>query len=51
VNNPVVVKVNQIIESIREKIVEIPVIQQEIIQVPTIEEKIVAVQINATEIR
>ncbi len=51
VNNPVVVKVNQVIEAIREKIVEIPVIQQEIVQVPIMEEKIVAIEKLATEIR
>jgi hypothetical protein len=48
VNNPVVVRVNQVIEAIREKVVEIPVIQQEIVQVPIIEEKIVAIEKLAT---
>jgi hypothetical protein len=36
VNNPVIVKVNAVVESIKEKAVEIPVIQQQIIEVPTI---------------
>lgn len=45
---PMIVKVNQIIEAIREKTVEVPVIHQEILQVPTIEEKIVAVKSGDT---
>lgn len=46
-----IVKANQIIEAIKEKVIEIPVIHQEILQVPTIEEKIVAVQARDTQIK
>jgi len=37
-------RVNQIIEVFKEKIVEVPVIHQEILQVVNLEEKIVAIQ-------
>lgn len=51
VNNPVVVRVNAVVESIKEKAFEIPIIQQQIVEVPTMEEKIVAVEKLATEIK
>ena len=48
VNNPIVVRVNSVVESIKEKAFEIPIIQQQIVEVPTIEEKIVAIEKLAT---
>lgn len=48
VNNPIVVRVNSVVECIKEKAFEIPIIQQQIVEVPTIEEKIVAIEKLAT---
>lgn len=50
-NNPIIVRVNQVIESFRDRPIEIPIIHQEIIEVNTIEEKVVAIEKNQTQIK
>jgi hypothetical protein len=51
VDNPILVRVNTLIESFRDRPVEIPIIHQEVVEVQAIEEKIVAVEKRDVEIR
>lgn len=44
-------KVNQIIESFRDRPIEIPIIHQEIVEVQVIEEKVVAIEKVNTQVK
>lgn len=51
INNPVLVKYNQVVESFMDRPIEIPIIHEKIVEVPTIEEKIVAVEKKGMEVK